>query len=497
MTQQPTGGLEGYAALVTGGGTGIGKGCAARLAADGAAVTICGRTESRLVDAAKVIGDAAGHGGSVRYIVADVTDEDSVGAAVELARQPTGGLDAVIANAGGGGGMAPPHMQDITEFTRVLQLNVLGTLIPMKCSVPHLVQSGRGSFVGMSSIAGEISHLWFGAYPVAKAGLEALIRNAADEYGPTGVRFNAIRPGFISTEIMEGIPRDGPVFESYLENTPMSESREAGVGEPEDVAALGALPRRRGLALDHRSDHQCRRRSPSAPRPRLHRVHRTGPRLGRDVGAEGTRRVTAAAADRVVDLLDGTLYTRDPYPTYAWMREHAPVYWDPINELWGISRYDDILEIEKAKDVFINSDQEKGGYRPNLPADASIIGIDDPLHTQRRKLVARRFTPRAVTSWEDHVRETTTHLLDAVAANGGKAEIVGDLAAPLPAMMIGDLLGFPARCGRSSWSGRNARSSAAAVRAPRPMTSSTPRSSSTRRARSSTTRGASARSTTS
>ena len=53
---QPTGGLEGYAALVTGGGTGIGKGCAARLAADGAAVTICGRTESRLVDAAKVIG---------------------------------------------------------------------------------------------------------------------------------------------------------------------------------------------------------------------------------------------------------------------------------------------------------------------------------------------------------------------------------------------------------------------------------------------------------
>ena len=63
MTQQPTGGLEGYAALVTGGGTGIGKGCAARLAADGAAVTICGRTESRLVDAAKIISDVAGLAG--------------------------------------------------------------------------------------------------------------------------------------------------------------------------------------------------------------------------------------------------------------------------------------------------------------------------------------------------------------------------------------------------------------------------------------------------
>jgi NAD(P)-dependent dehydrogenase (short-subunit alcohol dehydrogenase family) len=235
---QPSGGLEGYAALVTGGGTGIGRACAARLAADGAAVTIVGRTESRLVDAAKVIADVAGHGGSVQYTTADVTDEDAVLAAIDVARQPTGGLDAVVANAGGGGGLGPPHLQDVAEFTRVLHLNVLGTLLTMKYSIPHLVASGRGSFVGMSSIAGEITHVWFGAYTAGKAGLEALIRNAADEYGPTGVRFNAIRPGFISTEIMEGIPRDGPVYESYLVSTPMAESRPEGVGEPEDVAAL-------------------------------------------------------------------------------------------------------------------------------------------------------------------------------------------------------------------------------------------------------------------
>jgi NAD(P)-dependent dehydrogenase (short-subunit alcohol dehydrogenase family) len=240
---QPTGGLEGYAALVTGGGTGIGRACAERLAVDGAAVTIIGRTEARLEDAAERISAAidergTAHGGSVQYTTADVTDEESVQAAVEYAREPTGGLDAVVANAGGGGGLGPPHLQDVSEFTRVLHLNVLGTLLPMKYAVPHLVASGRGSFVGMSSIAGEITHLWFGAYPVGKAGLEALIRNAADEYGPVGVRFNAIRPGFISTEIMEGIPRDGAVYESYLVSTPMAESREGGVGEPEDVAAL-------------------------------------------------------------------------------------------------------------------------------------------------------------------------------------------------------------------------------------------------------------------
>ena len=65
--------------------------------------------------------------------------------------------------------------------------------------------------------------------------------------------------------------------------------------------------------------------------------------------------------DRVIDLLDGELYAGDPYPTYAWMREHAPVYWDAQNELWGIARYDDIVEIERAKDVFISSDTVKGG----------------------------------------------------------------------------------------------------------------------------------------
>lgn len=145
---------------------------------------------------------------------------------------------------------------------------------------------------------------------------------------------------------------------------------------------------------------------------------------------------------RDIDLLDGTFYTGDPYPTYAWMREHAPVYWDATNELWGISRYDDILEIEKAKDVFISSDTEKGGYRPNLPADPAMIGTDDPLHTKRRKLIARRFTPKAVASWEEHVRATVVDLLDAVEPRG-EAELIGDLAGPLPAMMIGDLLGFP------------------------------------------------------
>jgi len=223
--------LEGRAVLVTGGGTGIGRACAARLAAEGAAVTICGRTDERLKDAVGVI--AADGGPPPRAVVADVTVEDDVRAAVAAALEATGKLDGVVANAGGGGMIAPYHLQDAAEFLRVLTLNVMGTMLCVKHAVPHLVAAGGGSFVGMSSIAGLVTHPHFGAYPVAKAGIQEMMRNAADEYGPAQVRFNAVQPGFTTTEIMEGIPRDSSVYDSYLRNTPMG-----GVAEPEDVAEV-------------------------------------------------------------------------------------------------------------------------------------------------------------------------------------------------------------------------------------------------------------------
>jgi cytochrome P450 family 142 subfamily A polypeptide 1 len=145
----------------------------------------------------------------------------------------------------------------------------------------------------------------------------------------------------------------------------------------------------------------------------------------------------------MTDLLDGAFYVTDPYSAYRRMRDEGPLHWDATNELWGVPRYDDIVDVERRKDVFINSDQAKGGYRPNIPADPAIIGLDDPLHHQRRNLVSRRFTPRAVSAREDHVRTEVRELIDAVAANGGTAEIVDELAAPLPAKTIAWLLGFP------------------------------------------------------
>jgi len=257
MTTHSAGGLDGLSILVTGGGTGIGRACAARLARDGAAVTICGRTESKLREAADEIGTA---GGTVRVVAGDVTKEADVVRMVEQAASLTGRLDGCVANAGGGGLPAPYHLQDTDEFLRVLHLNVLGTFLCVKHTVPRMRDAGGGSFVGMSSLAGHRTHLYFGAYPVAKAGIEQMMRNAADEYGPAKIRFNAVRPGFIATEMMGVIPRDGSTYASYLAQTPL-----AGVGEPEDVAHLVRFligPEARwitGTVVDVDGGHQLRR----------------------------------------------------------------------------------------------------------------------------------------------------------------------------------------------------------------------------------------------
>ncbi|MGE0878824.1 MAG: SDR family NAD(P)-dependent oxidoreductase [Acidimicrobiia bacterium] len=226
-----TNSLEGRSIVVTGGGTGLGAACARIAAREGAAVTICGRTVSKLDAIAEAI---RADGGRITAIAADVTVEADVQRLVSTAVDFGGGaLHGVVANAGGGGALAPLHLQSPDEFMRVLQLNVVGTLLCVKHSVPHLAAAGGGSFVAMSSIAGHVTHPFFGAYTAGKAGVDSLIRNAADEYGKYKVRFNAVQPGFISTEMMEGIRRGGPIWNSYVDQTPLG-----GVGEPDDVAHL-------------------------------------------------------------------------------------------------------------------------------------------------------------------------------------------------------------------------------------------------------------------
>ena len=196
-TQGP---LDGYGVLVTGGGSGIGLAAANRLAADGATVTICGRSDARL--------RAAAEGTALRWCVCDVTDEDQVEAAVDAATQAAGRLDVAVACAGGSEHLGPLVLADVGAFRRTVDLNVTGTFLTLKHAAPRMVRGGGGSFVGVSSIAATLTHRYLGAYCVGKAGIEMLVRVAADELGPSHVRVNCVRPGLIDTDMQKdtGLP---------------------------------------------------------------------------------------------------------------------------------------------------------------------------------------------------------------------------------------------------------------------------------------------------
>lgn len=143
-----------------------------------------------------------------------------------------------------------------------------------------------------------------------------------------------------------------------------------------------------------------------------------------------------AIAGEVLDLLDPYLYAADPWPVYKRLRDESPVYRDR-NGLWCISRYRDVLEIEKNTAVYSSAN----GSRPFIEMSVSMINKDDPVHTQQRRLVASRFTPGHLRRHEEMVRRAVTELIDAIAPLG-HAEVVEQLAAPLPAMIICDLIGY-------------------------------------------------------
>ncbi|MEI7915904.1 MAG: SDR family oxidoreductase [Mycobacteriaceae bacterium] len=217
--------------LVSGGGSGIGKGVATGLAQSGANVVIVGRNADRLTAAVREIEAAAS--GKVLAKPADVTDEDQIAGVVEAAAAWHGRLHGVVHCAGGSETIGPVTQIDSDAWRRTVDLNVNGTMYLLKHAARQMVRAGGGSFVGISSIAASNVHRWFGAYGVSKSALDHLMMLAADELGPSWVRVNGIRPGLIRTELVEPILSSPEVSEDYRQCTPLPR-----VGEVTDVANL-------------------------------------------------------------------------------------------------------------------------------------------------------------------------------------------------------------------------------------------------------------------
>src|SRR5687768_12094808 len=138
-----------------------------------------------------------------------------------------------------------------------------------------------------------------------------------------------------------------------------------------------------------------------------------------------------------LNLLDGAWYAEDPHEVWDWMRREAPVYWDELGQVWGIARYDDVLAIEKDPTTF----SSRRAPRPHGTPLPMMISMDDPDHQRRRSLVNRGFTPRRIGELEPTVAALCRRIIDRV-CEAGSCDAVWDIAAPLPLLVIAELLGF-------------------------------------------------------
>lgn len=140
-----------------------------------------------------------------------------------------------------------------------------------------------------------------------------------------------------------------------------------------------------------------------------------------------------------VDFLSGQFYVEGARDTYRWLRDNAPVYLDESNGLWGIATYDGVLTAERDAATFSSA----GGSRPDTGPLPWMIDLDGAAHSKRRKLVSRGFTPARVRATEPHLRDICDDLVDRVCQRG-ECDFVSEVAAPLPMIVIGDMLGVPA-----------------------------------------------------
>ena len=191
--------LEHRIALVTGAGSGIGKAAAQRLARDGARIALIGRTESELQATAETIIAAGGH---ALPLVCDVASATEMEDAVRRTIDAFGRLDIVVANAGVNGVWAPIDELTPEEWDDTLAINLRGTFLTLRYSVPHLRRQG-GSIVIVSSINGNRTFTSPGAtaYSATKAAQVAMAKQLAVELGKERIRVNAVCPGAIETSI--------------------------------------------------------------------------------------------------------------------------------------------------------------------------------------------------------------------------------------------------------------------------------------------------------
>lgn len=219
-----SGALDGQRALVVGGGSGIGLAAARLLAADGAHVTLAGRTLEKLEAAASSIE------GSVGVVACDVLDAGAVRRAVEVAEGDAGLHIAVTVP--GGGPFRPVLGYGDDEFDDAVRANLRPQFLVLKHAGAAALRAGGGSIVAVSSTVADFPMPFNAGYSVGKAGVDQLVRIAADELGEHGVRVNGVRPGLTATDSTARMVGNDELVARFLEQQPIKR-----VGQPQDIAS--------------------------------------------------------------------------------------------------------------------------------------------------------------------------------------------------------------------------------------------------------------------
>lgn len=207
--------LTGKTAVVTGGGRGIGLGIARQLAASGARVLIAGRSAKTLEEAASEIGSGTEHH------PVDVSDEQSVLALRDAAMRKLGFVDVLVNNAGINPYFKRTEATSLEEWSHLIGVNLTGTFLCIRHFVPGMLERGRGSIINITSIAEASGLRRSAAYCAAKGGVAAMTRSMAHDWARSGVRVNCVAPGYVSTDLTEGLEGNEGLAGGVYARTPL------------------------------------------------------------------------------------------------------------------------------------------------------------------------------------------------------------------------------------------------------------------------------------
>lgn len=191
---------EGRRALVTGAGSGIGQATVLRMLAEGAAVVGADLSAAGLADTVAKAGD---DGRRLHTVTMDIADEQSVVAGVREAVGWLGGLDALVNAAGI---LRSSHTENtaLADFEQVVRVNLFGTFLVIRESIPALREGAGAAVVNFSSTSAAFAHPYMAAYAASKGGIQSMTHALAAEYAADGIRFNAVQPGSISSGMTDG-----------------------------------------------------------------------------------------------------------------------------------------------------------------------------------------------------------------------------------------------------------------------------------------------------